>query len=114
MQECTESRATWQGMKQLVCQSCTRVVMSLPAILIRHMFPPYDMLIFSQSPQDQASASECSQECSSWLVLLGQELSHFKVYSIIRSKFAIILVVGVMQYSSNKSSLLGSKGWLCE
>jgi hypothetical protein len=28
----------------------------------RHILPPYDMLIFIQSPQDQSGASKCSQE----------------------------------------------------
>ena len=76
-----------------------------PTILTCHMFPPYDMHIFSQSPQDQLSASECSHECSSWLVLLGQKLGHFKVYSILRSKVAIFVFSWKVSYSSPPTSL---------
>ena len=46
------------------------MVMAPPAILTCHMIPPYDMPIFTKSPQDQPSASKWSQECSSRLVLL--------------------------------------------
>ena len=35
----------------------------------RHTYPPYNMPIFTQFPQDQSSASKWSQECSSRLVL---------------------------------------------
>jgi hypothetical protein len=59
VRECTEADGdvadTLQGEQKGSASSLTHY-------LTRQILPPYDMLIFIQSPQDQSSASKWSQE----------------------------------------------------